>query len=580
MELTIEEMLIKQKETGAHYTPTDLGDIIAKRLINELKKSGISGTKKIRGLDPSCGDGELLLSLNRMGKFNNIDNIELIGIDEDKEAIKEADFRLNEMGINDAKLSGGDFLDMVDLEGNLSLFDDDLSKIEPVDLIIANPPYVRTQVLGADRAQKLAKLFNLKGRVDLYHAFLVAMTLQLKPGGLIGVITSNKYLANTTGESIRQFLAENYDIIEIMDLGDTKLFSGAVLQAIFFGTKKLNKGIRQTAPANFYKIYEETDPSKTEVSIKFETLFGLLESSNTGVFNVDEKFYSVSCGKLIVPDSFKEPWVMATDEEYNWITNINNNSYCTIQDLCDLKVGIKTTADKVFIKSTWEELPDEIKPEVEVLKLLISTDHASKWRPLERIGNQKILYTHENLNGKKKAIHFTQYPHALAYLETHRETLEGRKYVIKAKRNWYQIWLPQNPDHWALPKILFPDISPEPKFFYEDEGCCIDGNCYWIIPKEENNNDILFLILGISNTKYMTNYHDIAFNNKLYPGRTRYLTQYVSNYPLPNPEANYSQEIIDVLRELLFQNPNDERKIEIENQIENLTALAFGVERL
>lgn len=115
MELTIEEMLIKQKETGAHYTPTDLGDIIAKRLINELKKSGVSGTKKIRGLDPSCGDGELLLSLNRIAKFNNIDNIELIGIDEDKEAIKEADFRLNEVGINDAKLTVGDFLEMVDL---------------------------------------------------------------------------------------------------------------------------------------------------------------------------------------------------------------------------------------------------------------------------------------------------------------------------------------------------------------------------------------------------------------------------------------------------------------------------------
>src|SRR5699024_5853841 len=99
--------------------------------------------------------------------------------------------------------------------------------LKKVDMIIANPPYVRTQVLGAEKAQDLGAKFHLKGRVDLYHVFLVAMTRHLKENGLICVITSNRYLTTAGGKDIRKFLDENYEVLEVIDLGDTKLFDAA-----------------------------------------------------------------------------------------------------------------------------------------------------------------------------------------------------------------------------------------------------------------------------------------------------------------------------------------------------------------
>jgi hypothetical protein len=45
-------------------------------------------------------------------------------------------------------------------------------------------------------------------------------------------------LSTKSGESVRKFLNENYEILEIIDLGDTKLFDAAVLPAIFIGRKK------------------------------------------------------------------------------------------------------------------------------------------------------------------------------------------------------------------------------------------------------------------------------------------------------------------------------------------------------
>ena len=48
------------------------------------------------------------------------------------------------------------------------------------DIVIANPPYVRTQILGAKRANELAHAYGLSGRVDLYQVFLLAMLKSLK----------------------------------------------------------------------------------------------------------------------------------------------------------------------------------------------------------------------------------------------------------------------------------------------------------------------------------------------------------------------------------------------------------------
>jgi hypothetical protein len=43
---------------------------------------------------------------------------------------------------------------------------------------------------------------------------------------------------------------------------------------------------------------------------------------------------------------------------------------------------------------------------------------------------------------------------------------------------------------------------------------------------------------------------DISFNNKLYAGRRRYITQYVEKFPLTNPEQALSIEIIAKAKEV------------------------------
>lgn len=181
-------------------------------------------------------------------------------------------------------------------------------------MIIANPPYVRTQVLG-DKAQDLGSKFNLKGRVDLYHVFLVAMTKHLKENGLLCVITSNRYLTTAGGKDIRKFLDENYEILEVIDLGDTKLFEAAVLPAIFIGRKKSKDETKNNDKVKFFRIYE--NPT-IETAEECSSLFEILSKEGSGFFEADKKKYEVTVGFLKVPENPKELWVMASKEDNEW----------------------------------------------------------------------------------------------------------------------------------------------------------------------------------------------------------------------------------------------------------------------
>jgi hypothetical protein len=84
------------------------------------------------------------------------------------------------------------------------------------------------------------------------------------------------------------------------------------------------------------------------------------------------------------------------------------------------------------------------------------------------------------------------------------------------------------------------------------------------------------LKLLVSNSKLMTKYHDLVFNNKLYSGRRRYFTQYVEKYPLPDFNSPIAKSIIKIVKKLNAE--NDAEKISLlEEQLEIKVADAFGV---
>lgn len=557
------------KNTGATFTPKELAVFLAERIALYAQP------KNNRVLDPACGEGELLVAMGEVLNEKSID-FSLTGYDANEQYLSFAKDRLLRFGNEKADLAHEDFLLSVDVSsvGNTpSLFDECTSSVNnSFDIVIANPPYVRTQILGTEQAQNLARKFNLKGRVDLYYPFLMAMTESLKEGGILGVITSNRYLSTKSGESVRKYLSENYEILELIDLGDTKLFDAAVLPAIFIGKKKKQKS---ASSANFIKIYEELNGYKGDL-ISVESVYDILKNNQPGYFvTTNGKRYKKSSGTLKYKVGSTTCWEMLSNNESEWIAKIDKATKNRVEDFFKVKVGIKSTADKVFISDKWEEL-NGTKPEDELLKELISQENIEPWNATDNF-QLRVLYPHISVNGEKQTVDIEKYPKAKRYFTQHEEKLKGRKYLIDAGRQWFELWVPHRPDQWKYPKLVFPDISLKPRFYFDNGGKIVNGNCYWIVATKESDVEKLFLIQGIANSKLMTKYHDLVFNNKLYSGRRRYFTQYVEKYPLPDFNSTVAKKIITIVKQL--NHSNDKTAIsDLENQLENAVAKSFGVE--
>src|SRR6185503_10448498 len=97
---------------------------------------------------------------------------------------------------------------------------------------------------------------------------------------------------------------------------------------------------------------------------------------------------------------------------------------------------------------------------------------------------------------------------------------------------------------WRWPKLVFRDISKKPIFWIDFTGSVVAGGCYWIAGTSPAQVNLLWLAVAVANSTLIERFYDYRFNNKLYGGRRRFVTQYVEQFPLPDPQRPLSQEII------------------------------------
>ena len=71
-----------QKSNGVVYTPKSLADFVAKKIINYFNSFN-SVTKNLRILDPSVGDGVLILSVLENLNLESFESIEVFAFDID-----------------------------------------------------------------------------------------------------------------------------------------------------------------------------------------------------------------------------------------------------------------------------------------------------------------------------------------------------------------------------------------------------------------------------------------------------------------------------------------------------------------
>ena len=534
-----------RKQNGVHYTPVELADFLARQTVACLA----SEKPTIRILDPACGNGQLLVSLIQLLQTKGFSRICVTGFDIDSHAVAQTKSRLSQFRFSNCEILNRDFLT-------------DEFDAHQFDCVIANPPYVRTQVLGGAEAQTLAVKFKLTGRIDLYQAFVVAIHAALKPGGTMGLLTSNRFLTVKSGAAMRELLQAKFQLRQIFDLGDTKLFDASVLPAIVTGNRR--KDSSRASQTNFHRVYQVTH-SRNSIEVKpnksVPTVLDLLDDeSKDGEFHSDSGQVLIERGELI-SDEANTTWSLGNSMTRRWLEQVRSRQVFCFDDIVEIKVGIKTTADSVFIRDDWATIKTAIRPEKKLLRPLITHHDAQRWAIESTC--KTVLYPYDRRSKKRQPIDLPRFPFANSYFVRHRERLEGRKYLIDSGRKWFEIWVPHQPKEWSKPKIVWPDISEHPKFFLDSSGTIVNGDCYWSKIRPDVDPDWLYLMLAVANSSVATTFYDTMFHNKLYAGRRRFMTQYVKEFPLPDLDSKIGKQIVRVVKRLIEKpNKRDEAKLE------------------
>lgn len=563
--------VVQQKSTGSTYTPLGFAEFVADQIVQaaDLPKSG-----KIRILDPACGDGALLDALIKRLPPADQKRLDVVGYDTDPQAIRLAAQRLHQNfpGL-ELNFEQKDFLNHVlNLQGGGDLFSAGEVQ-DPFHLVIANPPYVRTQIMGAQQAQQLAQRFGLTGRVDLYYPFLLGISQVLAKDGVAGVITSNRFMTTKSGQAVRRAMLSRFHILHVWDLGDTKLFDAAVLPSVILARGTSNSQHPYFEGIAYSSIYETADAA---IAASADALTALTAANDTVIAIQDGRHFRVRHGTLDNGGNPDGVWRVATQATDQWLATVEANTWDTFRRIGKIRVGVKSTADKVFVRNDWDDLPQG-RPEL--LRPLITRKCARRFRAVvpTKVGHIKeILYPHESTESGRAAVDLRLYPKAASYLEEHRAILEARTYLIEAGRKWYELWVPQDPAAWVLPKLVFPDITDKPIFWIDMDGGIVNGECYWLQCENKDEQDLLWLALAVANSTFIEAFYDHRFNNKLYAGRRRFITQYVELFPLPNPATDEAKAIISLAKEIFAKTPSVEAD-QFGANLDDLVWQAFGL---
>jgi len=98
------------------------------------------------------------------------------------------------------------------------------------DIVIGNPPYVQIQKFSGQQIQKdweKQKYETFTKTGDIYCLFYEKGHRILRDGGVLAFITSNKWMRAAYGKKLREFFLNKVEIEQLIDFGDSPIFSEA-----------------------------------------------------------------------------------------------------------------------------------------------------------------------------------------------------------------------------------------------------------------------------------------------------------------------------------------------------------------
>jgi len=295
----------------------------------------------------------------------------------------------------------------------------EIMKAGGFDAVIGNPPYIRIQGFPREQIDYLTKNYrSAKGNCDVYVSFVERGYNLINSKGRLGKILPNKFFKTDYGEQLRELLAENKAIAEIVDFEANQVFNATTYTCLLFLVKQFNSEFRYAEARANTEALDNLQFKK----IRAETLSG-------------------------------NAWLFVGEDIEALLVKLSQNTSRLLDLPTEMSRGSSSGDDDVFV------LPNiSLNVEREILRIpIFATDFSryhfsptEKWRiifPYVFENGAFHLYTEEELKNN--------FPKAYNYLKSHQTALKKRKQY----KEWYGYSAPRNLELHDQAHIFVPLLA-------------------------------------------------------------------------------------------------------------------------
>lgn len=455
------ELLVPEDEAkkyGAFFTPEEITSFMAKELLTSLETKGFN-LNEVKILDPAVGCGALLIATahelaKKTGKTFAESASQLTGTDLSANSIQRARILFELIALREGDIT----LPQPHLRCESGL----LKSGEMFDGVIANPPYVRYQVMDDVLRDELKAEWSScrNGNYNLYFAFMEKADMSLVDNGSAYFITPNGFIDSKSGVGLRQWVSEKGNLSSIIDFGKNKVFQVMTYTAITHFEKKLNTSLSYAKVAGASGLPAYAGQNKSTY-----------------------KYADMGAG---------QPWDFIDSSEVGAVDLVSNNPV-PLTDLFDVRYGLATLRDKLFsFRGT--AVNGYYPLTSKGVNYLIEEDFVKKCIKVSGMRSEndiptddlRIIYPYTVAAGK--AVPMTEdfvsatFPEAFKYLLSIKDELALRDKGNKQYPEWFSYGRSQGLIPYKT-KLLTPLYLIQPRFMADDTESLFINGCA-LVPKE------------------------------------------------------------------------------------------------
>jgi len=504
---------LANKSRGAIYTQ----DWFASFLVDLTGLTGHDDLRPIRVVEPSCGDGAILAELVRRFVASAFRHgypvIELadciVAFDIDPIAVETSRLLVDAILIENHVAADvrAELTQRWVREGDFLL---EAPGIDPADVIVGNPPYVRPEHVSVLQLSKYREAWTtMRGRADIYVGFFeAALSLGRNDNSRLVFLSADRWMRNQYGQSLRELVVADHTLLANLELHDADIFDRRV----------------------------DAYPSVTIIGRGQQTADKMLSGHGLHSFQEDDAVeftaaYFGGPGHLIsptpalrmewtqIPSQGSASWPAGTTTERSLLTEIESRLPSLTETGVTVGVGLATGADSVFFIQD----PTLIEPE-RLRRVVQPSDLGNEisW------GGNYLVNPWEG----DDLVDLNDFPMLSRYLHLHRVRLENRHVAKREGTPWWRTIDKPKWKNYEAPKLLLPDLKTRVAPTLDIEGFVPKHTISYLLSTSWD----LEVLGGILLSDRANNFVK-AYSVKFSGGHMRISGQYLKKIRVPDPNT-------------------------------------------